>query len=229
MIILKNISKTYNKGKENEIHALKDINLHIQQGDMVAITGPSGSGKSTLLHIIAGIDLPSTGEYLFCGKNVSNMTDKERCDIRNKKIGIIMQNFGLLGNDTVLRNVCLPEIIGGRYNKEMVYKAKEILASVGISDLAYKKTNQLSGGQKQRVAISRALAMEAEVIIADEPTGALDSENTDSFMDLLVNLNKKGITIILVSHDPRVARRCPKRYKLENGRLETDIDLSKNL
>lgn len=187
---------------------------------MVAITGPSGSGKSTLLHIIAGIDSPSSGEYRFCGKLVSDMSDKERCRIRNQKIGMIMQDFGLLGNDTVLRNVCLPEVIGGRYNRKFENKAKKILSAVGLSGLEQKKTNQLSGGQRQRVAIARALAMDAKVIIADEPTGALDSENTDSLMDLLLELNRQGITIIIVSHDPKVAMRCPIRYRIEDGRIE---------
>ena len=167
MIELEKIEKIYNAGKATETHALKDINLRIEEGDMVAITGPSGSGKSTLLHIIAGIDSPSSGEYRFCGKLVSDMSDKERCRIRNQKIGMIMQDFGLLGNDTVLRNVCLPEVIGGRYNRKFENKAKKILSAVGLSGLEQKKTNQLSGGKRQRVAIARALAMDAKVIIAD--------------------------------------------------------------
>ena len=196
MIELEKIEKIYNAGKATETHALKDINLRIEEGDMVAITGPSGSGKSTLLHIIAGIDSPSSGEYRFCGKLVSDMSDKERCRIRNQKIGMIMQDFGLLEN-----------------------KAKKILSAVGLSGLEQKKTNQLSGGQRQRVAIARALAMDAKVIIADEPTGALDSENTDSLMDLLLELNRQGITIIIVSHDPKVAMRCPIRYRIEDGRI----------
>ena len=220
MIELEKIEKMYNAGKATETHALKDINLRIEEGDMVAITGPSGSGKSTLLHIIAGIDSPSSGEYRFCGKLVSDMSDKERCRIRNQEIGMIMQDFGLLGNDTVLQNVCLPEVIGGRYNRKFEYKAKEILSAVGLSGLEQKKTNQLSGGQRQRVAIARALAMDAKIIIAHEPTGALDSENTDSLMDLLLELNRQGITIIIVSHDPKVAMRCPIRYRIEDGRTE---------
>ena len=204
----------------NETEVLKNVSFEIKPGTVSAIVGPSGSGKSTLLHIIAGIDSPSSGEYRFCGKLVSDMSDKERCRIRNQKIGMIMQDFGLLGNDTVLRNVCLPEVIGGRYNRKFENKAKEILSAVGLSGLEQKKTNQLSGGQRQRVAIARALAMDAKIIIADEPTGALDSENTDSLMDLLLELNRQGITIIIVSHDPKVAMRCPIRYRIEDGRIE---------
>ena len=207
MIELEKIEKIYNAGKATETHALKDINLRIEEGDMVAITGPSGSGKSTLLHIIAGIDSPSSGEYRFCGKLVSDMSDKERCRIRNQKIGMIMQDFGLLGNDTVLRNVCLPEVIGGRYNRKFENKAKEILSAVGLSGLEQKKTNQLSGGQRQRVAIARALAMDAKIIIADEPTGALDEKTGKKVLETLVKVNETlGTTMIIVTHNPGIAK-----------------------
>ena len=206
MICLKDVSKIYNQGKANETQALQHVTLTIKKGDMVAITGPSGSGKSTLLHIIAGIDAQTSGVYEYDGNDVRKMSDRGKCELRNKKIGIILQDFGLLGNDTVLRNICLPEIIAGTYKKSFDKKVRVLLQQVGLEGLEHKKVNQLSGGQRQRVAICRALAMDAEVIVADEPTGALDLSNTESLMDLLERLNKQGITVIIVTHDPYVAK-----------------------
>ena len=191
MICLKDVSKIYNQGKATETQALQHVTLTIKKGDMVAITGPSGSGKSTLLHIIAGIDAQTSGVYEYDGNDVRKMSDRGKCELRNKKIGIILQDFGLLGNDTVLRNICLPEIIAGTYKKSFDKKVRVLLQQVGLEGLEHKKVNQLSGGQRQRVAICRALAMDAEVIVADEPTGALDLSNTESLMDLLERLNKQ--------------------------------------
>ena len=217
MICLKDVSKIYNQGKANETQALQHVTLTIKKGDMVAITGPSGSGKSTLLHIIAGIDAQTSGVYEYDGNDVRKMSDRGKCELRNKKIGIILQDFGLLGNDTVLRNICLPEIIAGTYKKSFDKKVRVLLQQVGLEGLEHKKVNQLSGGQ--RVAICRALAMDAEVIVADEPTGALDLSNTESLMDLLERLNKQGITVIIVTHDPYVANRCTMEYVIEDGKL----------
>ena len=219
MICLKDVSKIYNQGKANETQALQHVTLTIKKGDMVAITGPSGSGKSTLLHIIAGIDAQTSGVYEYDGNNVRKMSDRGKCELRNKKIGIILQDFGLLGNDTVLRNICLPEIIAGTYKKSFDKKVRVLLQQVGLEGLEHKKVNHLSGGQRQRVAICRALAMDAEVIVADEPTGALDLSNTESLMDLLERLNKQGITVIIVTHDPYVANRCTMEYVIEDGKL----------
>lgn len=219
MICLKDVSKIYNQGKANETQALQHVTLTIKKGDMVAITGPSGSGKSTLLHIIAGIDAQTSGVYEYDGNDVWKMSDRGKCELRNKKIGIILQDFGLLGNDTVLRNICLPEIIAGTYKKSFDKKVRVLLQQVGLEGLEHKKVNQLSGGQRQRVAICRALAMDAEVIVADEPTGALDLSNTESLMDLLERLNKQGITVIIVTHDPYVANRCTMEYVIEDGKL----------
>ena len=219
MICLKDVSKIYNQGKANETQALQHVTLTIKKGDMVAITGPSGSGKSTLLHIIAGIDAQTSGVYEYDGNDVRKMSDRGKCELRNKKIGIILQDFGLLGNDTVLRNICLPEIIAGTYKKSFDKKVRVLLQQVGLEGLEHKKVNQLSGGQRQRVAICRALAMDAEVIVADEPTGALDLSNTESLMDLLERLNKQGITVIIVTHDPYVANRCTMEYVIEEGKL----------
>lgn len=219
MICLKDVSKIYNQGKANETQALQHVTLTIKKGDMVAITGPSGSGKSTLLHIIAGIDAQTSGVYEYDGNDVRKMSDRGKCELRNKKIGIILQDFGLLGNDTVLRNICLPEIIAGTYKKSFDKKVRVLLQQVGLEGLEHKKVNQLSGGQRQRVAICRALAMDAEVIVADEPTGALDLSNTESLMNLLERLNKQGITVIIVTHDPYVANRCTMEYVIEDGKL----------
>ena len=219
MICLKDVSKIYNQGKANETQALQHVTLTIKKGDMVAITGPSGSGKSTLLHIIAGIDAQTSGVYEYDGNDVRKMSDRGKCELRNKKIGIILQDFGLLGNDTVLRNICLPEIIAGTYKKSFDNIVRVLLQQVGLEGLEHKKVNQLSGGQRQRVAICRALAMDAEVIVADEPTGALDLSNTESLMDLLERLNKQGITVIIVTHDPYVANRCTMEYVIEDGKL----------
>lgn len=219
MICLKDVSKIYNQGKANETQALQHVTLTIKKGDMVAITGPSGSGKSTLLHIIAGIDAQTSGVYEYDGNDVRKMSDRGKCELRNKKIGIILQDFGLLGNDTVLRNICLPEIIAGTYKKSFDKKVRVLLQQVGLEGLEQKKVNHLSGGQRQRVAICRALAMDAEVIVADEPTGALDLSNTESLMDLLERLNKQGITVIIVTHDPYVANRCTMEYVIEDGKL----------
>lgn len=219
MICLKDVSKIYNQGKANETQALQHVTLTIKKGDMVAITEPSGSGKSTLLHIIAGIDAQTSGVYEYDGNDVRKMSDRGKCELRNKKIGIILQDFGLLGNDTVLRNICLPEIIAGTYKKSFDKKVRVLLQQVGLEGLEHKKVNQLSGGQRQRVAICRALAMDAEVIVADEPTGALDLSNTESLMDLLERLNKQGITVIIVTHDPYVANRCTMEYVIEDGKL----------
>ena len=219
MICLKDVSKIYNQGKANETQALQHVTLTIKKGDMVAITGPSGPGKSTLLHIIAGIDAQTSGVYEYDGNDVRKMSDRGKCELRNKKIGIILQDFGLLGNDTVLRNICLPEIIAGTYKKSFDKKVRVLLQQVGLEGLEHKKVNHLSGGQRQRVAICRALAMDAEVIVADEPTGALDLSNTESLMDLLERLNKQGITVIIVTHDPYVANRCTMEYVIEDGKL----------
>ena len=219
MICLKDVSKIYNQGKANETQALQHVTLTIKKGDMVAITGPSGSGKSTLLHIIAGIDAQTSGVYEYDGNDVRKMSDRGKCELRNKKIGIILQDFGLLGNDTVLRNICLPEIIDGTNKKSFDKKVRVLLQQVGLEGLEHKKVNHLSGGQRQRVAICRALAMDAEVIVADEPTGALDLSNTESLMDLLERLNKQGITVIIVTHDPYVANRCTMEYVIEDGKL----------
>ena len=219
MIHLQNVNKVYNKDTERAVHALRDVNLEIVTGEMVAITGPSGSGKSTLLHILSGIDCCTSGDYFFNGVEVSKMNDREKCMLRNKEIGLIMQNFGLLGDETVLRNICLPQIIGKVYSREWKQRAREMLSAVGLAGKESTLVNQLSGGQKQRVAIARALTMNAKLILADEPTGALDTYNTDRLMELLTEINRQKTTIVIVTHDLNVAKRCQRNFRLVDGAL----------
>jgi putative ABC transport system ATP-binding protein len=219
MIKLKGINKVFNPNSDNCVHALRNVDLHIHSGEMVAITGPSGSGKSTLLHVLAGIEKPTSGQYFFNNKSVADMSDSQRCGLRNSQIAIILQRFGLLGNETVLRNVCLPQIINGTYNHQTVQRAKAMLSEVGLGGLHNKLTNQLSGGQQQRVAIARALAMNAKLILADEPTGALDSKNTDDLMKLVQKVNQKGVTVLIVTHNPNVADCCNTHYHIVDGEV----------
>ena len=220
MIVLENINKIYNEGKPNQVAALKNLSMTIGQGEFVAITGPSGSGKSTLLHIIAGLDVPSSGTYSFKNVDMSTASDKKRSNIRNKDIGIVLQDFGLLGEESVLFNVSLPLVIGKHNYKESQKRAKKVLSKLGIADLSNKPVNQLSGGQQQRVAIARALVTHASLILADEPTGALDSENTQALINLFKELNQQGITIVIVTHNPKVANECHTIYSITDGILE---------
>lgn len=221
MLQLYGIEKKYNPNKQTEVCALKNVNFEVHRGDFIAITGPSGSGKSTLLHILAGLDNPTTGEYIFMGQNVTKMTDRQKCALRNKEIAIVLQQFALIGSESAINNVCLPQVIGGTYKVNSTKAhAREVLKKIGILDIQNKPVNQLSGGQKQRVAIARALLMGADLLLADEPTGALDLENTDALVDLLSELNESGLTIILVTHNENVASRCPIQYSLTSGHLK---------
>lgn len=219
MIKLEKAVKIYNKNTSTETVALKNVSFEIKQGDFVAITGPSGSGKSTLLNIIAGIDNLTEGEYYFDGQNMTNAKNAELSKLRNRKIGIILQDFGLLGNETVLQNVRLPLIIAGEKGVVSKQRAMDVLATVGLSELAMKKANQISGGQRQRTAIARALAMNSQVILADEPTGALDTTNTTEIAKIMKKVNEKGITIVIVTHNLELASYCKKQYKLVDGEL----------
>jgi putative ABC transport system ATP-binding protein len=219
MIKLTGVGKVYNPKTPTEVQALRDVNLEISRGDFVAITGPSGSGKSTLLHILAGLDTVTSGHYFFCENDVSTMSDREKCKMRNEKIAIILQSFGLIGNETVINNVVLPQIIGGTYHKKLKSKVYRILKQVGLTQVSNTPVNQLSGGQRQRVAIARALAMDADVLLADEPTGALDQQNTESLVQLLTELNQNGLTIVIVTHNNSVAEKCPIAYSIKDGFL----------
>ena len=220
---LEDIKKTYRTG-EIEVEVLKGINLEIKRGEFVAIMGTSGSGKTTLLNIIGCLDRPTSGRYLLAGREVfggesnsSGLDDNELSEVRNKHIGFIFQNFYLLPYATVLENVLLPALYSdSKVNKT---KAMEILRLVGLSERARFKPNQLSGGQQQRVAIARALINEPELILADEPTGQLDSNTAREIMELLKELNKKGKTIILVTHDNNIAGYAEKIIHMKDGRI----------
>ena len=219
VIQLNHATKTFCGGTDHEIRALDQVDLIVERGEMIAITGPSGSGKSTLLHVLSGQEELTMGQYFFDKIDVSTLKDKDICRIRNERIALIMQDFGLLTHEDVLTNVCLPQIIRGDFDKKTKEKAREELKKVGISGIEKKPVYQLSGGQKQRVAIARALTTEAEVILADEPTGALDSANTKELMKLFQEINGKGVTILIVTHDPLVAAACPKEYHIVDGKI----------
>lgn len=219
IVRLENISRIYHEGERDQVQALRDISIELETGSMCAITGPSGSGKSTLLHILAGLDRPTSGNYYYQNQLMNRLKDREICRLRNTEIAVIMQDYGLLSHDTVLGNVMLPAVIGKRDSRETLAAAKDILNQLGIGELSEKKVSELSGGERQRVAVARSLLMNAKLILADEPTGALDTVSTDKLMDLFESVNQQGITIVIVTHDPQVAKRCPQQFRLVDGRI----------
>lgn len=218
MLEIKKLNKFYKIG-DKPFHALRDINLSIAKGDMVSIMGRSGAGKSTLLNIIGCLDNYDSGSYMFDGENINIMNDTQKAKIRNTKIGFVLQNFSLINYKSVLFNTMLPLYFGKVPYKNMKNMAVELLDKLGIADQANKNVSQLSGGQRQRAAIARALITSPELILADEPTGALDSRTADNIMALLEDLNQSGLSVLIVTHDDRVAMRCPKRYWMEDGVL----------
>lgn len=220
MIQIKHLSKQYNQGKENVFQALKDITLQIAERELVAFVGKSGAGKSTLMHIIACMDQFYEGEYILNGKSVRECSDKEIAEIRNATIGIVLQNFALMEDCTALDNVLLPmEIAGKPRRKERNLCALKILKEVDMDKFWDHEVSTMSGGEKQRVAIARALVNNPQIIIADEPTGALDSTNSQVILDLLKKLNKRGITVIIVTHDMQIARQCNRIIRMKDGEL----------
>ncbi len=222
MIELTNISKKYTVG-ENDFFALNDVSLKVEKGEFVSICGASGSGKTTLLNIIGTIDECTEGTYLFDDKNVSNMNDGKRAKLRNEQIGFVLQDFALINSQTVLYNVMLPMLLGKTRYRDIKGKAMKALQSVGIADQAQKKANQLSGGQRQRVAIARALVNEPGLILADEPTGQLDSETGKQIMGIFKKLNETGITVMIVTHDKSVAECANRTVTISDGRIVSDI------
>lgn len=218
MLIVEDVTKTYGK-KETAFDALKNINLQFEPGTTTAIIGKSGSGKSTLLHILTGLDHPTKGDIKDDGKSVFNDLDTDKW--RGQSIGVVFQQFFLQPNNSVLENVALPLKIQGHKKKERLQRAKVALEKVGLTDRAKNRANDLSGGQKQRVAIARALVTDPSLLIADEPTGNLDSENSLVIEDLLFDLNKKlGTTIVIVTHDEDLAQRCQKIIRLHDGTVQ---------
>ena len=220
MIEIKNLVKIYNKGKTNEFCALKGIDLSIEEGEMVAIIGKSGAGKSTLLHILAAIDSYDKGSYLVDGVAVGDLKEKDRARFRNQKIGIVMQDYALIDEYTIEENVQIPLIFGKvKGNDVRREKIMTALENVGLAELAKKPVRQLSGGQKQRVAIARALVNNPTFLLADEPTGALDSKTSGEIMDVFEKLNQGGKTVIIVTHDMEVAARCGRVIEISDGEI----------
>lgn len=218
LLELKNIYKNYNQGNM-EVPVLKDINLTVEEGEYIAIMGPSGSGKSTLMNIIGCIDTPTSGEYLLDGSVINNYKDKELSEVRNKKIGFVFQNFNLLPRLSAMDNVALPlqyAKVGKKQRKDM---CKKVIAMVGLEDRMNFKPTQLSGGQKQRVAIARAMVNNPRILLADEPTGALDSKSGKQVMDLFDKLHEEGVTIIMITHADEIASRAKRVIKIIDGEL----------
>jgi putative ABC transport system ATP-binding protein len=222
VIELTNITKMYDMGGAEEVHALQGVSVTIAKNEYVAIMGPSGSGKSTLMNIIGCLDTPTSGQYLFNGLNVSEMDDNELAKIRNKEIGFVFQTFNLLPRSDALHNVELPLIYGGLPSSERRRRASEVLEQVQLADRAHHKPNELSGGQRQRVAIARALVTRPSIILADEPTGNLDSKTGEEIMMLLEELHHRGNTIILVTHEADIAEHAHRTIRLRDGKIESD-------
>jgi putative ABC transport system ATP-binding protein len=221
LIHMTNIWKTYQMGTE-ELHALRDVSFDVKKNEYLAIIGPSGSGKSTLMNLIGCLDSPSKGDYWINGHLVSDMTDDELARIRNKEVGFVFQTFNLLARATALHNVELPLIYAGMRAAERHDQAQAALASVELGDRVMHRPNELSGGQRQRVAIARALVNNPSILLADEPTGALDSKTSQEIMLLFERLHEAGNTIILVTHEPDIAARAHRIITIRDGRIESD-------
>lgn len=222
VIEIRNIIRDFPLGAET-VHVLKGIDLDIERGEYVAIMGPSGSGKSTLMNILGCLDTPTGGSYILNGQDVSKMTDDELADIRNKEIGFVFQTFNLLPRTTALDNVALPMIYSGMSKADRVKRATKVLQDVGLADRMDHKPNQLSGGQRQRVAVGRALVNEPSIILADEPTGNLDSKTSLEIMQLFDDIHAAGNTVILVTHEEDVASHAHRIIRLRDGMVESDI------
>jgi putative ABC transport system ATP-binding protein len=221
MIELRGISKTYKLG-ELEVSALKPVDLTIEEGEFVAIMGPSGSGKSTMMNVMGCLDVPSTGVYRLDGQEVQSLTEEELAQVRNRKIGFVFQSFNLLGRQTVLKNVELPMMYGGVPRKERTERAKELLHKVGLGDRMQHRPIELSGGQKQRVAIARSLTMQPAIVLADEPTGNLDTKSSVEIMELFTQINQEGATVILVTHEPDIAEYARRIVRFADGEIVGD-------
>jgi putative ABC transport system ATP-binding protein len=220
MIHLKNISKIYDKSGQEKVIALDGINLEISKGEFVAIIGSSGSGKSTLMNILGLLDIPSEGNYFLENQPVEKLSDDQLAEIRNRKIGFVFQSFHLLPRTSALVNVELPLVYSSLKNtRELAF---ESLKKVGLADRANHKPNELSGGQQQRVAIARALVTNPDIILADEPTGNLDSQSGAGIMELFVQLHEQGKTIILITHDPKIASMAKRIINIKDGRMVED-------
>jgi len=217
------ICKNYKVGNEI-VRALRSIDVEIRKGEYVAIMGPSGSGKSTMMNIIGCLDTPTSGQYILNGTDVSSMTDDRLAEIRNKEIGFVFQTFNLLPRYTSLENVMLPMVYAGKPKKERVERSQFVLESVGLADRVLHRPNELSGGQRQRVSIARALVNHPSIILADEPTGNLDSKTSLEIMNLFNDIHLKGNTIIVVTHEEVIAQNARRIIRLMDGEVEADIN-----
>jgi len=227
LIEVKNITKIYNGG-EVSTQALTDVSFEIEKGEFVAVVGPSGSGKSTLMHILGCLDVPTSGKYIINGKNVEHMNDDELAEIRNKEIGFVFQAYNLLSRTSSIKNVSLPMAYAGVPKKERTERAKQLLESVGLGNKLYNMPSQLSGGERQRVAIARSMATDPSIILADEPTGNLASKQGMEIIDIFEELNKKGHTIVLITHDEDIAKRAKRIISIMDGKIVGDTKNEKD-
>ena len=221
LIHIENMKKIYNPG-ENEVRALDGIDLDIEKGDLVAIVGHSGSGKSTLMNMLGCLDTPTSGKYVLDGQDVASMTDNQLADVRNKEIGFIFQGFNLISNLDAVGNVELPLVYRGVSKNERKQLAMEALKSVGLEDRMKHKPNEMSGGQQQRVAVARAVAAKPPIILADEPTGNLDTKSTQEIMEILKELHRSGRTVIIITHDEEIASQAHRVIRILDVRIEED-------
>ncbi len=222
VISVHNLVKTYYMGA-NVVNALQGVNLEIYKNEYVALMGPSGSGKSTLMNLIGCLDSPTSGDYVLNGSNVSTMDDSELAGVRNKEIGFVFQTFNLLPRLSALDNVALPLVYAGMSKSERTERAKHVLNSVGLADRMDHKPNELSGGQRQRVAVARALVNSPSIILADEPTGNLDSKTSYEIIGLFEEIHAAGNTIVLVTHEPDIAEFAHRIVKMRDGKIESDV------
>jgi putative ABC transport system ATP-binding protein len=223
LIDIRDVTKTYEMGAETIVHALDGVSLAIEAGDYVAIMGPSGSGKSTLMNLIGCLDTPSTGSYVLKGREISAMNDDELAQIRNKEIGFIFQTFNLLPRADAVQNVELPLVYSGLPRKDRKARAEKALDAVGLGMRKHHRPNEMSGGQRQRVAIARALVNDPSILLADEPTGNLDSKTGDEILALMDELHRGGNTIILVTHEDELAQHAARVVRLRDGKIVSDV------
>lgn len=222
LISIEHLNKTYIMGTE-KVEALKDVSINIEKGEYVALMGPSGSGKSTLMNLLGCLDSPSRGQYWLNGKEVSTMEDSELAEVRNKDIGFVFQTFNLLPRLSALENVALPLVYAGVSKEDRLAKARKVLEAVGLGDRVSHKPNELSGGQRQRVAVARALVNDPAIILADEPTGNLDTKTSYEIMSLFEEIHQAGNTVILVTHEQDIAMHAHRIIRLRDGLVESDM------